>query len=92
MQDENETVIAELGHDSRIQLYGQISSRMEELGFNPLDYSSLDLGIDLPADWPCGEKAQPTLAELVVVATKLNMRITIREIFIEPRKKQDGRE
>ena len=92
MPDENETVVIELGHDSRIQLYGQISSRMQKMGFNPCDYGSLVLGIELPADWPCGEKSQPTLAELVVIANKLNMRITIRELFIEPRKKQDGQE
>jgi hypothetical protein len=74
MTDENEIVTIAMWPDDRLKLYGHITSRMKKLGYNPCDYSALKLGIELPADWPCSENAQPTLAQLVVVAKKLKMR------------------
>lgn len=84
MADGNETVVIEMWPDDRLELYGKITSQMEELGYNPCDYGSLNLGIELPADWPHGENAQPTLAQLVVVAKKLKMRIVIHNLEVEP--------
>lgn len=84
MADENETVVIEMWPDDRLKLYGQITSQMEELGYNPCDYSSLHLGIELPADWPHGENSQPTLAQLTVMARKLKMRIVIHNLEVEP--------
>ena len=83
---ENQTVTVELLPDIRLRLYGQITARMEDLGYNLLDYSSLNLGIELPAEWPADVNAQPSLAELVVVAFKLKMKIIISDINLIPRK------
>jgi hypothetical protein len=84
MADENEIVSIAMWPDARLELYGHITSRMSELGYNPCDYSALDLGFELPADWPHGENAQPTLAQLVVVAKKLKLRIVIHNLEVEP--------
>ena len=83
--DENETVVIEMFPDARIGLHGQITAQMKRLGYNTCDYSKLGLGIELPADWPVAENAQPTLAELIVVAHKLNMRIIIHNLTLVPR-------
>jgi len=89
MADENETVVIEMWPDDRLKLYGQITSRMEELGYNPCDYGSLGLGIELPADWPHGENSQPTLAQLTVVARKLKRKIIIHNLDMEPMRSQE---
>lgn len=81
---ENQIVTVELLSDVRLRLYGQITARMQELGYNPADYGCLNLGIELPAQWPADVNAQPSLAELVVVAWKLRMRIVINDINLLP--------
>ena len=86
MIDENETVVIEMVPDARLRLYGQITGQMEKLGYNPADYSKLNLGFELPADWPVGEDTELTLAQLTVLAMKLNMRITISDLHMVPRK------
>lgn len=86
MSDENETVVIEMFPDARLRLYGQITGQMEKLGYNPADYKALSLGFELPADWPVGEDTELTLAQLTVVALKLNMRITISDLHMIPRK------
>lgn len=86
MADENETVVIEMVTDARLRLYSQITGRMEQLGYNPCDYSELELGIVLPVNWPADINAQPTLAQLVVVARKLNLRIIISGLNLIPRK------
>lgn len=85
-KNENEIVLIEMASDKRLRLYGQITAQMEKLGFNPCDYKSLGLGFELPSTWPCDENTQPTLAQLVVTACKLNMRIIIDDLFLEERK------
>jgi len=88
MADENEMVVIEMWPDDRRKLYGHITSQMDHLGYNPCDYGSLNLGIELPADWPHAENAQPTLAQLIIVARKLEMKIIIHHLELEPRKVQ----
>lgn len=85
--DENETVVIEMVTDVRLRLYSDITAQIKRLGYNPCDYSSLGLGFELPADWPVGVDAEPTLAQLTVVARKLKMRIIIDHLILEPRKK-----
>ncbi len=98
MLDENETVVIEMFPDARLRLYGQITGQMEKLGYNPADYKALNLSFELPADWPVGEDTELTIAQLVVVALKLNMRITISDLHIVPckgpgeEKQNDSRE
>jgi len=85
MPNENEIVIINIPHLVKVELYSKITSQMENLGYNPVNYGALDLGFELPADWPFGKDTEITMAQLVVIAKKLNMRISITELFIEPR-------
>jgi len=87
MPGENETVVIEMVTDDKLRLYSDITAQMKRLGYNPCDYGSLNLGFELPADWPVGVNAQPTLAQLTVLARKLNMRVIINHLILEPRKK-----
>ena len=88
--DENETVAIELTPEGRLRLYGQLTGRMEKLGYNPCDYDSLGLGFELPAGWPVDIKYEITLAQLTVLAVKLKMRIIIGDLSLVPRK--EGKE
>lgn len=90
MPNENEIIAIEIPINNKIELYGKITSQMENLGYNPVNYGALDLGFELPADWPFGRDTEITMAQLVVIAKKLDMRISITELFIEPRQRQDG--
>lgn len=89
MRDKNETVVIEMFPDARLRLYGQITSQMEKLDYNPADYKALNLGLELPADWPVGENTELTLAQLTVLALKLNMRITISDLHVVPRQESE---
>ena len=89
--DENETVVLDMSSEGRLRLYGQITGQMEKLGYNPVDFASLDLGFELPAGWPVDMNAQPTLAQLTVLAHKLKMRITISDLNLAPRKESGKR-
>ena len=86
MAERNEIVRVELNSEARLRLYSQITGQMEKLGFNPMDYSSLDLGIELPANWPVDVNSQPTLPELVVIAMKLKMFLVIGDVNAFPQK------
>jgi len=92
MSDENETITIEMNPDGRLRLYGQITAQMEKLGLNPCDYRQLKLGFELAANWPVDINAQPTLAQLTVVAVKLKMRIIIDNLTLMPRKETDDDE
>ena len=92
MQENNELVIIEMPTGERIRLYSQITGRMQELGFTSLNYSELNLGFELPLDWPCEPDNQPTLAQLVVIANKLKMKITITNLYIEPHRERTPNE
>ena len=82
MADENETISIDLSSESKLRLYSQVTARMEELGYNPFDYDSLELGFELPAGWPVDIKCEVTLAQIVVLAVKLKMQITISDLNI----------
>ena len=84
MPDKNEMVVIEIATEGRLRLYGQITARMEKSGFNPCDWKQLHLGFELPAGWPIDMNAQPTLAQLTVLARKLKMRIVIGDINLVP--------
>ena len=86
MADENETIAIDLSSEGKLRLYGQVTARMEELGYNPMDYDSLKLGFELPAGWPVDIKCEVTLAQLTVLACKLKMRIIISDLNLFPRK------
>ena len=92
MVGDNEIVTVAMWPDNRLRLYGQITGQMEKLGFNPVSYDQLDLGLELAADWPYGEKSQPTLAQLIVVARKLEMKIVIHDLSLEPMNKSKEKE
>ena len=85
----HETVTIDLTPDDRLTLYAKIMSRMKELGHNPCDYGSLDLGFELPAAWPHDKDCLPTLTQLVMVAVKLRMKIIISRLYIEPLRKNE---
>ena len=84
MSENNELVKIEMLSDARLRLYTQITSQMEKLGYNPVDYGGLELGFELPANWPVDINAQPMLAELVVVARKLGLRIIVNDLNLIP--------
>ena len=87
-RDKNETVTVEIVPASRLRVSGQIADAMEKKGIVAYDYEKLGLGIELPAGWPADRDAQPTLAELVVFAAKLDMKIIIGDLNMVPRKKK----
>jgi len=89
MSDRGEMVVIEMVSAERLKLYGQITARMKELGYNPCDYNGLELGIDLPADWPIDMNDHPTMAQLIVLARKLKMRIVINNLDVIPLKQTD---
>jgi hypothetical protein len=84
MADENERVTIEMAASDRLRLDQQINGRMEKLGYTPYNYAELELGFELPANWPADMNCQLTLAQLTVIAVKLNMRIIIDNINMVP--------
>lgn len=81
MNDE-ETVVVDISILSRVKLDGELTRRMEQLGF--ADYDSLDLGFEILPGWPADISSKLTLAQLVVLARKLKMRIVISDIDLVP--------
>ena len=79
-QDTNQIVEVEVYSDTRLRLYGQITARMEQLGLNPCDYSKLGLGFELEPTWPAEQSTEITLAQLVVIACKLKMKVLINDL------------
>jgi len=86
MADENEIVTIEMAASDRLRLDCQINDRMEKLGYARFDYASLGLGFELPMNWPADMNCQLTLAQLTVIANKLNMRIVIDNLNLIPRR------
>lgn len=84
MSKNGEMVKIEMLSDARLWLSEQINSQMERLGYNPADYTALDLGFELPAGWPVDIDAQPTLGELIIIAKKLGFRIIINNLNLTP--------
>jgi len=86
MSDKNEIVTIEMAASDRLRLDQQINNRMEKMGHTAYDYSRLDLGFELPVNWPADMNCQLTLAQLTVIAVKLKMRIVIDNINMLPLK------
>lgn len=82
MSEPNEIVAVEMSTADRIRISNQIFAKMEGLGFAPYDYDKLKLGFHLPTDWPAA--GELTLAQLVVVAKRLDLKVTINNINLEP--------
>ena len=79
MSDANELVVIEISKIDRDRLWDAIVSQATMLGYD----RSLDLGLDLHLGWPRG-KTEVTFSQLVVLSKKLKMRITIRELRMDP--------
>ena len=92
MKEAHEILTVKLERDDRLKLYSQITERMKEKGYDPMRWDSMHLGFHLPAEWPVDEKCQPTLAQLTVIAVKLEMDLEITRLNLYPRKKDDGKE
>jgi hypothetical protein len=84
-KDENETVVIDMSAGGRLKLCEQIHKAMIEAGYKEFDYGSLELGFELTPEWPAGKDTELTLAQLVVIATKLNVRVMIHDLDIVPR-------
>ncbi len=84
MPEPNETVVINLPPEARMRLNNQILRRMKEMGLTPFLYDALDLGFHLPAQWPTDPAVEITLAQLVVLTTKLEMRLTIADANLSP--------
>jgi len=82
--DNNEIVVIEMNTIDKVRLGEQIRSQMEKQDYTAFDYSSLKLGFHLPIDWPAGKDCELTLSQLVVLAKKLGMKITIVDMYMEP--------
>lgn len=89
--EDNEMLRVDMPITERLRLHSQITAQMERLGIKSLDYKKLDLGFELPVDWPVAENAKPTLAELTVVARKLKMKIVISNVYMEPHKPKENK-
>ena len=74
----------EMTTGARLKLQGQIASQMERMGLEPGKWNSLDLGFDLPESWPVDLNAGPKVAQLIVLAVKLKMRIIIADLDMVP--------
>ncbi len=84
MSEPNERIVIELSPEGRMRLSSQILRRMKEMGFTSFRYDALDLGFHLPTEWPDDPAVEITHAQLVVLATKLNMRLTIADANLSP--------
>ena len=89
MGDSCQRVIIEMASGDRLKLYSQITGQMERLGISYASWDSLDLGFELPAGWPMDVNAQPTLSQLIVVARKLKMQISINDLNLEPMAREE---
>jgi len=84
MLEPNEIVVILLSPEGRMRLSNQILRRMEDMGLTPFRYDALDLGFHLSAAWPTDPAVEITLAQLVVLMQKLNMRLTIADLNAAP--------
>ena len=86
MADKNEIVTVDLGIEGRLRLSNQIYAAMEKRGLPPYEYRHLALGFELPMSWPADSDCEITLAQLVVLSKKLDMKIIIGDINLINRK------
>jgi hypothetical protein len=78
---DGEIVKIELTPSGRLQLANQLQMKMVTV-FGTEDYETLDLGFPLNETWPL--EGEILLSQLVVLARKLNMQITIGDINLSP--------
>ena len=81
-RQKDEIVGVEIDAIGREALMTVIDERMEELGLVPGDYDGVAHGLGLGEAWP--NYGEITLAQLVVLAAKLRMAITITGIEMCP--------
>ena len=74
-----ELMSVQMNPSDRLRLYGQITARMEQLGL-PLDYGKLEMGFDLPPDWPIDSGSDVTVGKLIALALRLKMKIEISDL------------
>ena len=86
MADNRELVTIQLSPAEKLKIYGQLTAIMEKMGYDPEDWDKLELGIELPPNWPADKNDYPTMAQLVVLANKLKMKIVISNIDLFPQK------
>ncbi len=82
--DNNQIVVIDLPPEARMRLSNQILRRMEGMGLAAFNYDALELGFHLRAEWPTDPAVEITLAQLVVLTTKLKMRLTIADANLSP--------
>jgi len=82
MRQSNEIVGIEIDDDIREQLDVVLQERMEELGLIGGDYCGLIPGLAGQEAWPLD--GEVTLAQLVALAAKLRMAITITGVEMCP--------
>ena len=87
MESNKEIVTLELDPECRIRLSNEIYAQMEKKHY----HSDIRLlGIPgLSADWPIDKDSHPTLAQLILIAQKLNMEIVINGLNLMPRKEPE---
>ena len=84
MTEKHEIVGVEMATEARLRISNQIIMQMQKLGYTAFNYDVLELGFELQPGWPVDMHAQPTLAQLVIVATKLGLRIVIGDMNLVP--------
>lgn len=85
MAEANERIVIEMTTAGRIRLDGQIQAQMEAKDYKACDYRTLDLGFELPITWPADPHLEVTLAQLVALAQKLDMRIVLNDPMAQAR-------
>ncbi|MCK9243637.1 MAG: hypothetical protein WC877_03385 [Dehalococcoidales bacterium] len=86
VQKDNELVVIEMPTTELLRLSEQINNRLIETGYPAGTINAVVPGLNLESSWPFG--AGPTLAQLVVIAKKLDMKITISNLYVEPHKER----
>jgi len=87
MADKNELITVKLSADNKRKLMAQLNELTEQAGckVRPIYcYADLKTGLELHSHWPI--QGEVTLAQLVVLAAKLKVRIVITNINIVGKK------
>jgi len=84
MNERNEIVVIEMDKDGLAALSDSIGDRMGSVGMADGDSREVIQRWIFSQGWPYEVLGGPTLAQLVVVARALNMRITIRDLAMSP--------
>jgi len=90
MSSENQIVSVEMTAVKRMELDRQISEAMKAKGCANGEYNKLGLGFELPEGWPVDKDSEITMAQLIVLAQKLDLKIVINDLCMMPRRKNDS--